>query len=499
MSPQDEHLCRLIRDIFSLPPDQTGFPDDARKSLRDSLSKNGFPLWSLKDSLGTEFPAKDLVNKAIDSLQGFISVSEETNSLPALSESEYLVELLKLAESSLRLVIKMENYRNGMRNFISREQPKLSDVSERLRISLDDLMARTKRLMNEEVWLWKPDQVASCLPDVQGELDLLEAMNQLCGISEKTLKEAMNYFQNNWLPQKTKLPLFVFAEIDQRFGPLFRGLDEALSDVAPKYQSYALLIEKVRIEKSEIRAIIAQQQSRALSAWVKKNFEMEISAEDSTSVISTIDNMCKEKSQELFKQKIHERVALLQTQKDGLQLKSLWQGLTGTESPVSWSDNKRVPISWVIQGGEFQGFFDVVNKPEARKRDDLEHAINFINNNRDQLEVLNDELTINQRFLANAAGPYKTLIQKDGIDQLKKHLVTHMSCPVDEWSQRTGQLGDIVRDWVASFYQIHEYERVVGMIDKIPETRAKSLLKELAKDPLIGARLRDKTLDMEDG
>jgi hypothetical protein len=59
-------------------------------------------------------------------------------------------------------------------------------------------------------------------------------------------------------------------------------------------------------------------------------------------------------------------------------------------------------------------------------------------------------------------------------------------------------LGDIVSDWVASFYQIHEYERVVGMIDKIPETRAKSLLKELAKDPLIGARLRDKTLDMED-
>lgn len=493
MAPEHEQLCNLMRDLLGLPPEKTRYPEEAKKAVRNYFTNLGYPVWALSWTPESQDQTYSIVKPALEKLEQWLNTPDED--LSAASQNFIKDLVTAFAGASLpRFAMDKEHLEQGMRFFINQKEPALLTSAEHLGLQLQDIMPMLREMMNEEVWLWKAHQVESRLPEIRSEFELVDAMNQLCGVKKREAKDALRYFRTKWISGKTKLPPGVHVEAaEEETGSILNQVCELAADKAKEFQRCLKLSAKIKEKKEEIRKAVSNPEL-ALICWVRNHIQAEITDEEAQDILRGLPDLSQQNSTLDLERHIKDQINAMARRKLARQVKERWKAITGSDSPEAWSEQHKIPISWVQEGPVFVFLFAVINRAEERVESKLQRALELMERHNNDLCILSNEELANERFLSTAAGEYRPLIQDPSdVSSFKNHLYQKLKGPVMNWPMKLTELREAVKEWVGGFYRARAYQRVLQAIENMPETDVKEFLKNLAADPLVGSLLVQKS------
>jgi len=490
MSPYEEQLCAFLMQVFGLDADRAKYPAEARKALRTKLQEIGFPLWSLQHvNLDADQKTQDL-RDALVRLNFFISSDADSE---VDGWSSQLKDLHKSMGNCLQILTSIASKRyfeKGMKGFLEQSHPGLIELAGNIEWDFTHLINRIKESMNEAVWLWKRDLVQDKLPEIYSELMCLQAVNLLCSKQNQTIDEAIKYYQSKWLPARTSLPLRIFLEnADNEVRETVNGLHELIGDESRRYIGQENLYRNLLKHKGVIRDLF-ENQDFVLSSWVKKTLKKDLSLKEAAELKKGLSGISVHSTIEAFKEEIENAIYSIERQRLSRQIRDEWLKITESPCPSKWSEKNSIPISWVLHGADYAKMFGVVEESQKRSRPELEEALELMREKESSLKMLGNRALHRSYFLDNAAPEYKDLINSEGaFERFREHLKKEMKWPIHEWPLYGNAARLITRKWVEDTYKCDAYSHVVKKIEEMPEVQAKSLLRDLAEDPMTGFRI----------
>ena len=208
MSPEGEEFCNLVKNLFNLPSQKTSYPEEARKNMREKLQRLGYPLWTV---VYLQEKEDENFRRAIAALQEVLSYEKDELRDEDMKE---IVAIVKPRAKKIADALEREKMEQGMNKFLDLKEPKLRSLLQRLNIDYNNLRSKLRSLLEEDVYLWKEEKVREKLPEVVAELELIDALNELCGGNAKDINEAVYNFREVWF--KSKLPLACFKKDSNR-------------------------------------------------------------------------------------------------------------------------------------------------------------------------------------------------------------------------------------------------------------------------------------------
>jgi len=484
-SPEAEQFCELLQEIFDLPPERAGYPEEAKKALRTYLTQTGYPIWALKYVIKDPEWEKDVISNAINIIEEVLRVADNYE-FTGSQLREIVSGLAGLAPGLKKLVCK-KSFEDGMKCFLGEKQPLFPEGMQRLNLDIPSFMHKLRMTMNEDTWLWEEGKVAGRLPELYSELELTEAINQLCAAVEQNLEGSVDYFSGKWLKKAGKLPLYVLAETGEHsISNIINSLNELVLTGGKGFKKKLELARRLKTEKERIRGALLNQ-TAALHYWVKANWGEDITRAEAEEVYQSLPDLSGERNINDVKRIVQNQINTLSKRRLLKEIRAQWQEITGSKSPAAWSEIQKIPIQWVLEGSKYAKFFAILNQLETKTQKELEEALNLLKDYAGEFQTLNNKAFVQQKFLNFAARGYRELFkEQEDIEALKEFLYKHLGEDVFNWHDRLTEVEQLVMHWVKDFYQDKALPQVLTEIEKMSEGQVKGLLKTLAEDPLMG-------------
>ncbi|MGI6209950.1 MAG: hypothetical protein ACOYEW_17230, partial [Anaerolineae bacterium] len=171
MTREAQGFCQLMSTLFSLPTGAADYPETARRAAREALSRIGYPIWLLRLDGGA--PLRQAVS-ALEKLLGDTDESAQTLEGDVLRR---FVEVVAPHAMAIQAGLSASYLGANMLRLLEEAEPAVLEEAEVLGLELPEIMAQLRDVMNEEVWLWKEEEIRERLPDMAGRLKLLRAIN----------------------------------------------------------------------------------------------------------------------------------------------------------------------------------------------------------------------------------------------------------------------------------------------------------------------------------
>lgn len=484
MSAEGEHFCRMVRDIFRLTAEQTAYPEEARKNMRSTIMTMGYPLWSLvyyvQKNRGSD--VNQDMTRAVRALAGVLTYSREEIDD---EQMKVAVDSVRAVQRDLSRILSKDAMMNGMKEFWRVCAPELIVLMGALRLDVSHVVGRLRALLQEDTYLWQEERVKERLPEVVSELDLLNALNGLCGVANQDLNDLRDYFRTNWF--KSKLPLLCYKEgqtaevaglIDFLHVLIYRpgqGLKENRA-------------EDIRQSSSQLAAVLREPTAIA-GLLVQKLTGSRISEHEARELYTALPNLSSE-SEDGVKRAIVVALSQQARQRKIAEVQRTWQDITGFESPQRWSEEMKSPIQWVLEGQPHQTFFSRYTSLHQLTEKEMDEMLAYLKAHAADLAILREYRQVLERFVQVAAGDYADLVRRAGAIRLQDHLYRTLHGNVYQWPSRLSEIQRAVRHWVDEIYVAAVYPQVVKAIESVSPDGIKRLIKRLAaEDALVGARL----------
>jgi len=392
--------------------------------------------------------------------------------------------------SKAAVALKIDNFQKGMRAFLSSTLPQLEKIMKETNTSIDWVVKRIKTLMQEEVWLWTEEAVEFKLADVQADLSLLFGLNRLVGKTDADLQRAIERFKDEWLPTKTKLPLLLLTIVSSgETKEAIEILSNLLEGQWPETEARLRVGNLLTNRPAAVREAIADQ-DEAIKAWSKKNLGEELSEEDARHVIEALPILSRETDEFKIRKEIAEICGGLARTKLAQEVRQLWRDLTSSESPLKWGRSHRVPVRWTLEGLKFARLINVVNQSGERAEPELKEALRTMQEKSKDIEKLKDQKWVNQRIVEVLIPHSTDMIEDDeDVKNLKAYLINKLGNKVEHWPYMQTKAREVANSWIQDLYHRKGYEQVTRNIEGLSSSDMRDLLKELAHDPAIGAKL----------
>jgi len=485
MSAEGEAFCRMARDVFHLTAEQTTYPEEARKSMIAAIIGLGYPLWTViyYTQETCRLDTAQNIEKAATALGGALVYDRTELDDP---EMRAIVDAVNLEHRHLRQCLSRDRMRDGMRKFWSLHAPRLQMLGEAIGLDETKIMARFRSLLNEDVNMWRQDRVKEKLPIVTKELDLVHAMNLLCETRKQELAIIRNYFRTNWFT--SKLPLLCHREGQP--DDVTRLIDYIYELVChPDYLPQENLAEDIRTLRHRLSVAFKSSVS-VTGILVEKLTGQKIGEQETAELYTALPDLSAATEDEV-REAILSALSQQTRQRKLANLQQLWQELTGSESPASWSEQMRTPIQWVLEGDAHHTFFTQYNRLRQLSEHEIDQAATYLLHHSSELAVLQDSQYVLDRFIAVAAGDYADLVRQSGSAGVVRDYVHRaLRGNAYQWPLRLSEVNQKVRQWVYDNYRSSAYPRLIKVIDEMSPSNMKSLIKELvSKDALVGIRL----------
>ena len=517
ITPLAENFCRYVKEVFYISESEGNYPEDLKGVLRQKIQTLGYPLWAL-NYLGSD---QEVAVKAyLYFLQCFLMDFEAASQGITLNENELEVkagqaidnwkkgsrdqhtfeEILAIinllseigpVRGAVRQTISPKNLATGMEHFVAAHHPELARELTAQGLGAAWVVRNLRDLLQEEVWLWQEEVVKDRLPEVYANLLLLTGVNQLCGIAEEDLAQALDKCKE-WLTRKTKLPLrFYTLTREGRDGErarLYQDLDALMTGQRLTYEARARLGQTLQQDYLSVREDVADQ-SRALAAWVNRQWGQTLTAAEARSLLADLPNLALEKDDQKIQQEIRSRWEQIQHRKLIEEIQSLWQRATETASPKEWSRRRRLPLTWILSDPWWQQFCADFGRLASLSDETL---ADYGQRLQEQAEILQKQLQeASAQKLAEVLLPEYADVFQDGerLAQLQEYLVTHVGEEVEQWPARLPKLQEAAWQWLREFYHAVFWPEVQEALAALPEEQVKNLLQELVQEPGIGIRL----------
>lgn len=479
-SQEERHFCSLVSEIYHLDETNTRYLIPTRDALRGYFVRMGYPLWSLTHHL----VAKGRIPcGSISALSEFVS-SRDVESQVTQERLWLLVAGLEKDKVLLKELNDYDSYQSGMRYFLDRLDGRVTNVLGALNLSTKDLIARLRELLEEEVWLWNEEEIATRLPGLMDELELVLALSQLVDMQAKDLNGAITAFIE-WV-KPGKLPTFVLAhQEDIKLADTMSSLTNAIR-LKGEYTDKASLANSIRECQNDIRRAVSRPSS-ALRNWAQHVMTLELAEAEADQLWMELPDLSGAQRDDEIRNSVRQLIRVMERNRAITLLHESWQKQTGTSSPDAWSNKNGVPIGWLLESSELMQTIQVIQRPERATIEAVREAHLALNKLAPILNTLAGAAS-KDKFLDIVAGAYRLFIEDNAeFVLLKQHLANSLAKPPARWEQ--SETRDATITWIRSQYRNRYLARVIDTLKATPETSVKALLGELAKDPLVGIRL----------
>lgn len=485
MSIDGECFCHIARNVFYLTQEQASYPEEARKNIRKIVSELGFPLWTLiyyikrASSIGS-------ANHIIEAVKKLNEILTFTKDELEDRDIKGLVDVVNPVCHDLSKMINRERMQEGMRSFWEIYNPQLISLMEKLRLEVSHVMNKLRILLNEDAFLWTEESVKEKLPEVVTELDLVDALNCLLGVKRQDLNELRNYFRNNWF--KGKLPLIWYKEGQpDEIGTLIEYLYELI--YRPSQGIKVNRSEDIRRYSSQLASVL-NKGPFVVGVLVQKYTGHTLSDAESEALYNELSDLSQASEDEA-------RSAIVRTlnnqvrQKKIAQLRQRWQELTGSESPERWSEERGVPIQWMLEGKDHHVFFECYDNIHKLAETDIDKLIEHLSHRAAEFVNLQDQQYVSDRFIRVIAGDYAELVLEANMaDQLQAYIRKTLDGNIYRWPMLLSEIHQLVRKWVTENYRSTAYPKILKVIETIPPEEIKQLIIQLAADDaLVGTKV----------
>ncbi|MEM3433895.1 MAG: hypothetical protein QXP27_06940 [Candidatus Methanomethyliaceae archaeon] len=491
MLPAEERACALLRELFTLPPEETRYLRSTLIALRSRLKSLGYPLWAL--CYTSEGPCPEELSSCVETLQMLLAGNLEA-SLPEREQVYNLARQLSEARKYLReLASRKSSYEAGMRRFIEQNNHALMEAAIKLELSMERLVEKLRTLLQEDVAFWDENKVKEQLGRLYDECRVTIALNELFGGSARELSSALHYLRREWIGSFGKLPLWLLAEVadeeDKDALELLRELFEARSfDPARDFERVSNWAKRARVlveQKEKIRRNLKSQQA-ALCLWVQKHLEVSLSSTDAGQLLAKTPSLLEARHEEVVNY-VRRYLAELERQQLILTLRQCWQEITGTPSPGEWSQMAGLPAHLLVDRN-LEHLLELLDHPEKKSEDELREAQKTLEKEKEVLRWLCDKEWVKKTFLERVARDYAVLVEDEGdFIALKEHLRRELGGQLLQWDLARAQKA--TEEWAKEYYSKIGYRRVEDRLRELSEEEAKKLLGELARDPRVGILL----------
>ena len=492
MTERQEKFCKYSGELFKLSQQKQNSIQDVLIGIKDRLSNDGYPLWSLKYYIqhNDRHGLTDVVKPIIDTYCKFVSGKQGE-----INEAQIAEDIMDLFDRDAGIkeylcdVYNSSNLREGMQFYINEYKPDLLSIAKRIDDDGRYLDQVKDNFVQFTSWLWEKGDIDKQIDAVYLDYQLIEAINKIIPHPIKKLEDAITAISNRI--SSIKMPYDFFKNNILVQQKLLISLISIYRTNSFKEINKEELLHEINQHSEEFIDFFLNQQKLFSVSLNSALGDQQLSEVDINKIYSKLET--KAINKQLDNYIISLKVICDNYKKDQKynQLLETWKNLSDTETPVAWSETNKIPILCIFIDSfqEAKEVFDIINVGRVIVSDvKIEAAITFINSNAN-IKNLNNGVFCDQMFLEFVCGEYEMLISD--IDEVKTLLTSRMSCSVYDWYFNKLAIDSVIKEYAEEKYKSLQYiEKVLAKIDLLSADDAKNYLKGLImNEPLVGIKI----------
>ena len=451
---------QYIQKLFSLSSEEVVSDAEARKFIKQSITRNGVPAWALKYMSSDKFGGdehKQVVVRITDLLCSFIyETTEDQENVMAevLTQFNGRGQLRQAMTSALADKTAMLS---AFKQFMLFEINEIENLSQSLDLTDKDIFDALRIYLQDSIAAWREEQVSEKLAELAKELKVIATIKGEIGANIKTYRAAQNALNNVF--EHMKVPGTVIESLSFSWIPALKLLREIST------ASWADLPDKDNVSATlEGNAKTAWEnlsQPKLLLEAVINARHITITEDELEEIYTALKQQTYETPISAFDTKLNSLLDNVQYTRDSKTAKKLWQDTTGTVSVCEWCNNANVPISWLFEGANIVAIQTIKTLQDGRtvERDALSKALTFLKSN--GLAMLKDSAYITNRFFAHIGQNYRPAFNTDRkilIDRLKTN--SKLTSDVYTWESKIPEIRDILNLYLQKTHQDEAKKRV---------------------------------------
>ncbi|MFZ5645982.1 MAG: hypothetical protein ACOY46_20705 [Bacillota bacterium] len=471
---------QYIQKLFGLSSQEAVTDAEARKFIKQTITRNGVPIWAMKYMPSDKFGGdefKAVVVRITDLLCSFIyetTEDQETVMAEVLTQFNGRGQLRQAVTTALADKTAMLS---AFKQFMFSKVNEIESISQSLDFTDKDIFDALRIYLQDSISAWREEQVSEKLVELAQEFKVIATIKSEIGASVKTYRAAQNALNNVF--EHMKVPGTVIETLPVSWIPALKLLREisktAWSELTDKDSVVATL------EGSAKTAWENLSQPKLLLEAVFNARRITVTEDEFEEVYTALKQQTYETPITAFDTKLSGLLDNVQYTRDSEKAKKLWQDTTGTATIREWCNNTNTPIAWLFEGANIAAIRTIKALQDGRtvEKDALSKALTFLNGS--GLAVLKDSTHITDRFFAHIGENYRPAFNKDRkilIDRLKTN--SKLTSDVYSWESKIPEIRAILDSYLQKTYQEEAKKRVKSMSD---EELRDAVLQLLDKNP----------------
>lgn len=472
---------QYIQKLFGLSIQETVSDAEARKFIKQTITKNGVPAWALKympaDKFGGE-EFKAVVVKITDLLCSFIYETTE-------DQETVMAEVLtqfngrgQLRQSMTTALADKTAMLSAFKQFMFSNVSDIEELSKLLDLTDKDIFDALRIYLQDSISAWCEEQVAEKLVELAQELKVVATIKAEIGANIKTYRAAQTALNNVF--EHMKIPGTVIETLPVSWIPALKLLREVSkvtwADLAGKDNISTALEGNAKIAWENL------SQPKLILEAVFNVRRITVTEDELAEVYTALKQQTYETPISAFDVKLSGLLDNVQYTRDSKMAKQLWQETTGTTTVREWCNNANTPIGWLFDGASIAAIRTVkaLQDGQTVEKDAISKALSFLKGS--GLSVLKDSGYIADRFFAHIGENYRPAFNTDRkvlIDRLKTN--SKLTSDVYTWESKIPEIRAILDAYLQKTYQEEAKKRVGSKMSE--EELRNAVLQLLDKNP----------------
>lgn len=476
---------RATSAAFGIPEMYCVSITETRSRIREQMKSLSFPIWAIKYVLdGIPFKtSQDVVSTLIDNYCG-IANNKNMGGEKSDNDIALAIGLLCLdnkdAADDLKSVFTKDTCKRGMLEYLKvYKGGELPSIAARINDGGQYINQLQYKFNSDAAnWVWNIDTANAKIDELICEYETIEVSNMIL-TKNTTYADTIH----SWVDKLGQIRL-AYSVIKNDLGDsktfyeMLYHLYKQKTLLDSQKQSFLTLL---RDNTENFKQFMGSQSTLFMKAC---SFYLDDLTEDDIAAILEDDTYGFGHSYLLEPDKYTDKVQKAVTSyKNGLkytQLRKKWSDLTGTDSPLAWSNKYSMPILAMVPDAEVsiaRKAFDVINV-KTRDEDAIAAAEDYISK-MSYVDDLNSEAARDAAFRDVFLGDCSILFEN--VDEVKAYLCSHASEAPFHWLGSKEVTGKI-KTMAQAKYIGSGYGKAKKVIDDMPAEQVKEYLKRLIED-----------------
>lgn len=461
---------------------------ETRSRIREQMKSFSFPIWLIEYTIdGVVFKtSKEVVCSLIENYCG---IANNKNMEGGKSDTDIALAIGRIcidhtdAIEDLRSILTKDNCKNGMIKYLEVYRGGLlPSIAKTIGDGGQYINYLAYKFSSDAAnWVWNKDTV-------HGKIDELITEYQIIETSNKILARNVTYQETirAWCSKIDQIRL-AYSVIKNELGdsrPFYEMLynlkkANSLLD-SQKTQFLALLQSNIE----NFKQFMASQSTIFVKAC---SFYLDELTEDDIKVILDDDKYGFRATftaePNVYTDKVQKAIAAYKGSLKHIKLRKHWLELTGTESPIDWSEKYAMPIIIMVPGDETATARTVFATINTKTTDDnaIDAADEYITK-MSYLPELNSKSSRDKAFIETFLGEYAVLFEEP--EKVKQYLKEHVADTPYYWFE-SKEVTAKIKSMAKAKYTDSGYGKAKQIIDDMPAEQVKAYLKQLLEDNIV--------------